>query len=309
MPAPMPASLPASAGPAPSALQRLGRLARPVGLLALAWLAAAPAWADLMLYPTRLVMENRQRAAQVELVNRGQKPETYRIRIVNRRMSETGQILDADSPAEGERFATELLRYSPRQVTLQPGQSQTVRVSVRRPAGLDDGEYRSHLQFDRQPDAEGGTDLEVASQTEPGQIAIRLTALIGASIPVIVRHGDTQASVTLEQLAIEQPPTPEGATAAAAPLLSFRMNRQGNRSVYGNLRVSYTPPGGQPVEVGQVNGVAVYVPNALRVAKMPLRLPEGLRLSGGELSLSYLQRPEDGGQPLARASLSVPAAP
>ena len=302
----MPAHTPALTSPAPTVLQRLGRLARPLGVLGLAWLAAAPAWADLMLFPTRLVMDSRQRAAQVELVNRGQKPETYRIRLVNRRMSDTGQILEADSPAEGERFADELLRFSPRQVTLQPGQSQTVRVSVRRPAGLAEGEYRSHLQFDRQPDPEGGTDLEVASQAEPGQIAIRLTALIGASIPVIVRQGQTQASVTLEQLAIEQPPTPEGAGAAPAPLLAFQMKRQGNQSVYGNLRVSYTPPGGQPVEVGQVNGVAVYVPTPLRVAKMPLRLPEGLRLSGGELSLSYLQRPEDGGQPLARASLPVP---
>jgi len=266
-----------------------------------------PALADLMLYPTRLELERNQRAAQVEIVNRGQKPESYRINLVNRRMTETGQIVPADTPEPDERFAQELLRYSPRQVTLQPGESQTVRVSVRRPAGLAAGEYRSHLQFDRLPDAEGSADLEQAAQLEPGQVAIKLTALIGASIPVIVRQGDTSASVALEQLALELPAP--SAAPATPPLLSFHMLRSGNRSVYGNLSATYTPPGGQPLEVGKINGVAVYVPNALRTAKLPLRLPEGMALRGGVLQLSYNQRPEDGGKPMAQATLAVPAQP
>lgn len=283
----------------------LARHRGPGALLALLALAPLAARADLMLYPTRIELERHQRAAQVEIVNRGQKPESYRIRLVNRRMTETGQIVDADTPAEGENPATELLRHSPRQVTLQPGESQTVRVNVRRPAGLADGEYRSHLQFDRLPDAEGAADLEQAAKAEPGQIAIRLTALIGASIPVIVRQGETRAEVALDGLTLE-PPASNAGVADGLPLLSFRMNRSGNRSVYGNLSVTYTPPGGRAVEVSRVNGVAVYVPNPLRVVRLPLRLPEGLSLRGGQLRLAYDQRPEDGGRPLAAATLTVP---
>jgi len=274
-----------------------------VGLLGL--LVVPLAMADLMLYPTRVEMEKNQRAAQVELVNRGQTPETYRISVVNRRMTETGQIVPADSAEAGERFATDMLRYSPRQVTLRAGESQTVRISLRKPTGLANGEYRSHLQFDRQPDVDGSSDIEQAVNQEQGQIDIRLTALVGASIPVIVRHGDTSANVTLDMLTLEPRTQVEGQP-DGPPLLVFHMNRSGSRSVYGNLLASYTPPGGKSADVGRVNGVAVYVPNALRTAKLPLGLPEGLALKGGVIQLTFSQRPEDGGKPMAQASLAVP---
>lgn len=276
------------------------------GLLGLMAILMSPlAMADLMLYPTRIEMEKNQRSAQVQLINRGQAPETYRINVVNRRMTETGQIVAADTAEPNERFANDMLRYSPRQVTLKAGESQTVRISLRKPAGLANGEYRSHLQFDRQPDVEGSSDIEQAMNPEQGQIAIRLTALIGASIPVIVRHGDISANVTLDTLSMEPGAKVEG-QADSKPLLAFHMNRGGNRSVYGNLLATYTPPDGEPVDLGKVNGVAVYVPNALRTAKLPLNLPEGLVLKGGVIQLTFSQRAEDGGQLMAQASLAVP---
>jgi hypothetical protein len=266
------------------------------------------AMADLMLYPTRIEMEKNQRAAQVELINRGLAPESYRISIVNRRMTETGEIVSADSADSAEPnelFATEMLRYSPRQVTLKPGESQTVRISLRKPADLSNGEYRSHLQFDRLPDVEGSSDIEQAMSPSTSQIAIRLTALIGASIPVIVRHGETSAKVWLDSLVLE-PGVKVVGQVDGPPLLAFHLNRSGNRSVYGNLLATYTPPGGKPIDVGQVNGVAVYVPNALRVAKLPTKLPEGTVLKGGLLQLTYSQRPEDGGKLMAQATLNLP---
>ena len=276
------------------------------GVLGLLSVLLAPlALADLMLYPTRVEMEKNQRATQVELVNRGQTTESYRISVVNRRMTDTGQIVPADTAAPDERFAADMLRFSPRQVTLKAGESQTVRISLRKPADLANGEYRSHLQFDRQPDVEGSADLEQTVKTVSGDISIRLTALVGASIPVIVRHGDTSASVTLDKLSIAPAAKIEG-QAEGPPLLAFHMNRSGNRSVYGNLLVTYTPPRGRPVDVSQVNGVAVYVPNPLRQAKLPLRLPEGMALKGGMIQLTFSQRPEDGGKPLAQASLALP---
>ena len=274
-----------------------------LGLLAA--LLSPLAMADLMLYPTRVEMEKNQRAAQVELVNRGQTPESYRISVVNRRMTETGQIVPADTAGPDERFAAQMLRYSPRQVTLKAGESQTVRISLRKPAGLANGEYRSHLQFDRLPDVEGSSDIAQAVNPEQDQIAIRLTALIGASIPVIVRHGDTSANVTLDTLSLEPGVKVDG-QAEGPPLLVFHMKRSGNRSVYGNLVATYTSAGGQPMDVGKVNGVAVYVPNALRTAKLPLSLPEGLELKGGLIQLTFSQRPEDGGKLIAHASLAVP---
>jgi len=268
-------------------------------------LLAPLALADLMLFPTRVEMEKNQRATQVELVNRGQATESYRISVVNRRMTVTGQIVAADNAEPDERFASDMLRYSPRQVTLKAGESQTVRISLRKPAGLANGEYRSHLQFDRLPDVEGSANIEQTDKPASGDFAIRLTALVGASIPVIVRHGDTSASVTLDTLVLEAAAKVEG-QADNPPLLAFHMNRSGNRSVYGNLSATYTPAGGKPVDVSQVNGVAVYVPNILRKAKLPIRLPEGMALKRGLIQLTFAQRPEDGGKTLAQATLALP---
>ena len=288
-----------------SALSPLHNRLRLLAALLATTLAPLPALADLMLYPARITLETNQRVAKLQLVNQGLQPNSYRISVVNRRMTETGQIVAAGTPEPGEQFAQDLIRYSPRQVTLQPGEAQTVRISVRKPAGLAAGEYRSHLQFERLPDAEGRSDLTQATHEESVQTSIKLTALIGASIPVIVRHGDTAATVTLDTLALERA-IPVASTAEGAPLLSFHMNRSGNRSVYGNLSASYTPPGGRPLEVGAVNGVAVYVPNALRTAKLPLSLPQGLALRGGVITLRYEQRAEDGGKPMAQATIAVP---
>ncbi|MEK9953263.1 MAG: molecular chaperone, partial [Curvibacter sp.] len=90
------------------------------------------------------------------------------------------------------------------------------------------------------------------------------------------------------------------------PVLSLQLNRSGNRSVYGDLVVSFTPRGGAAVELARAGGVAVYVPNALRRARMPLKLPPGLTLADGTLRLSYRERTEAGGALLAEATLNLP---
>ena len=70
-------------------------------LALLATLALLPqlALADLMLYPTRIVFEKNQRTTQVDLVNNGTEAATYRITLVNRRMSESGELQPAGEAA------------------------------------------------------------------------------------------------------------------------------------------------------------------------------------------------------------------
>lgn len=267
---------------------------------ALALPAPYAAHAELMLYPTRVIIDGRQRGAQVEIVNRGSKPETYRIRIVNRRMSDTGEILVADEAEAKLHFADEMLVYTPRQVTLQPGGAQTVRIAARRPAGLADGEYRSHLQFDRMADASAASDIENIGKPEHGEVAIALQALVGASIPVIVRQGVTEATVTLEELKLI---TSNG---QGPSTLGFVFRRQGNRSVYGNVVATYAAPGKKPVKIASVDGVAVYVPNVMRVAQLPLALPKDASLHGGTITLRYTQPQDAGGKTIAEQTLLIP---
>lgn len=262
-------------------------------------IACAPlcARAELMLNPTRVVFAKNQRAAQVELINNGSEPATYRINLVNRRMTETGEFQNATEPQDGERFADAMLTYSPRQVTLQPGATQVVRVMVRRPDGLPDGEYRSHLHFEKLPTPKGADSIAKADNK---QIGVMLTTLVGTSIPVIVRQGPVEAAVALTHLALERP------EAGGQPMLSFHIERSGASSVYGDLEASFVPAGGPEQPLAKVAGVAVYVPNAVRRAALPLTAPGGFALARGTLRLTYRERPEAGGKVLAQATHTLP---
>ena len=271
---------------------------RLVVLLALLALAP-PALADLMLHPTRLVFDKNQRSAQVELINNGSETTTYRVSLVNRRMTEAGDFVPIDSPGPGEQFADAMLRFSPRQVTLAPGTAQTVRVLLRKPAELANGEYRSHLHFEVLPEARGATSIE--SQAKGDEIGIVLNTAINASIPIIVRHGATAASVVLSQLELIN-----GAP-GQPPLLGLDIERSGNASVYGDLAVSFAPQnGGAEQLLVKIGGLAVYHPNPVRHAKLVLRPAAGAALVHGTIKVVFRERPEAGGKQIAQASLALP---
>lgn len=264
-------------------------------------LTAFPASADLMLYPMRIVFEKNQRVTQLELVNNGQENVTYRISIVNRRMNEIGEFSAIDTPLPGEQFADALVRYSPRQVVLAPGDSQTIRILLRKPADLASGEYRSHLLFDRVPETSGASTIDVqGAKPAAGEMGVQLKALVGVAIPIIVRHGETAANVTLTGLELLKP------TSAKTAMLALELQRSGNRSVYGDLGATFTPQGGTAQEVGKAGGVAVYTPNPLRRIKLALQPPAGMMLARGTLRVTFRERLEAGGKLLAEAAVELP---
>ena len=268
-------------------------------LLVLA-LLPLPALAELMLNPNRVVFAKNQRAAQVELINNSAEPTTYRITVVNRRMTETGEFVAVTEAGPDEHFVDSMLTYSPRQVTLQPGTAQVVRLMIRKPDGLAEGEYRSHLHFEQMPDAGAQASSVETGDKGPPRIGVVIKTLIGASIPVIVRHGASEAAVTLAGLTLQ------AAEPGKAPLLAFRIERAGNSSVYGDLSATFTPRGAPAQVIGKAGGVAVYTPNPLRRAMLTLQLAPGTRLAGGELRLTYRERPEAGARVLAEAALTLP---
>lgn len=257
-------------------------------------LLPVPALAELMLNPTRLVFSKNQRAAQIELINNGSEPASYRISLVNRRMSESGEFSMATQAAPGELFADTMLSYSPRQVTLQPGTAQVVRVMVRKPEALPPGEYRSHLHVEKL-----GTTAPTSAEKrdQPQQIGVVLNTLVGASIPVIVRHDTQGASVALTQLAL---------SSGAAPVLAFRLERGGDTSVYGDLAVTLIAPGAPELAVAKASGIAVYTPNTVRRASLALTLPNGTLPPRSRLRLVLRERAEAGGKALAEATLALP---
>lgn len=249
---------------------------------------------DLLVAPTRVILNARKRTAELALINIGNTPATYRVSLVHMQMLESGELKEAKEPPPGEQFADSLLRFAPRQVTLEPHVAQTVRVQLRLPADLSAGEYRAHMLFQSVPPAETTTAPQPSEPPQSG-FNIRLTPVYGVSIPVIVRSGSTSVAASITDLQL-----------ASNGELTFRLHRTGNQSVYGNVTIRFQPRGGKEQVVGIVNGMAVYTPLTSRMASVALQPPAGVTLSHGRLRVTYTDAEGNAGEVLAGAELEIP---
>jgi P pilus assembly chaperone PapD len=246
----------------------------------------ADAAGQLMVSPTRIVFEGNERTKQVNLINNGSETGRYRVSFVRRNMTEDGDFEDVPENETGM-YSDEIVRFSPRQVTLQPGQSQTVRLMLRKRRDMEDGEYRSHMLFQSLPDP-AATDINALADNNSAGLSVQLIPVVGITIPVIVRQGKLSSTVSLSDFELKQ-----ANTVKAETTLSFKINREGNSSAYGDFRVYFTPRSGESVVVGQVNGVAVYTPLASRSVELRLQPPSDLNLSNGELHITFLEPGKD----------------
>ncbi|WP_224958809.1 fimbrial biogenesis chaperone [Geomonas subterranea] len=247
--------------------------------------------ADLMVYPTRVVLTDRQRTAQVDIINSGAAQATYKITMVRRRMTETGDFREVTTPEKDEKFADEVVKFSPRQVTLLPGGGQTIRIMFKIPPQLAPGEYRSHMLFTRA--APAIASLPEQEDEEPGVIKMNIVANVGISIPVIARHGELEAGTTIDPASVEL--RQQG---GKQQVLAFTMLRNGTRSVYGDV-AAYR--GEEKVAEGK--GFAIYTPNTAR--KVAIVVQENTRLrSGDTVRLVFTERDEK--KPLAETAVVLP---
>ena len=230
---------------------------------------------SLLVAPTRVVFSGARRTAEISLINTGSRAATYRISLIRLRMNERGDVQEIEDGQPGERFADALVRFSPQQVTLEPRVGQTVRIALRKPADLETGEYRSHLLFRELPRADASGE-----ESKPDGVAIRLVPIFGVSIPVIVRHGPLTSLLLLENTRLVD-------SAPGEAMLQVTLKRQGDSSVCGNLEVAYLPDRGSRVEIGRIQGVAVYTPNLSRLIRIPLRGLEAGALGRGRLVVTF----------------------
>ncbi len=241
---------------------------------------------ELMVTPTRVVFEPRTRSAQVTLVNQGGETSNFRISFIRQNMTESGDFVEV-AESEAGLFSDPMIRYSPRQVSLPPGQSQVIRLLLRKPGDLTDGEYRSHMLFQALPSPASTSVGNVAGSSSDG-ISIELIPIVGVSIPVIVRHGDLNSTVTLTNPEITLSNDPTGSLK-----ISVDINRQGNSSAYGDFRATFNPNEGQPIIIAQANSVAVYANINKRHFEMPITVPTGFQLSNGVIDIVFIKSGSD----------------
>ena len=253
-----------------------------VGLAGLATLvpSAGSAQGDLLIAPTRLILDGR-RGAEVILANQGSEEATYRITLELRRMDENGNLVPVEEgeASAAEKAALEMIRYAPRRVTLPPAQPQSVRISARPGADLPDGEYRVHMSFAALP------KVEAVAQpvNEATGVSIALTPIYGVVMPIIVRKGKVEVTGGLANPRIVK--TENG------DAFEIDMVRSGTSSLYGDLMV-FARGANEPSFIAR--GVGVYPEIGQRHSTFGLS-PEQSAALKGPVRVEYREASENGG--------------
>ncbi len=237
--------------------------------------------AETMLLPQRIVLEPGERTATLIVKNAGDATGEYTLELIDMNMEEAGGIVQVPTGTPPTEFsAIPFAHAAPRSVTLKPGETQTVRILVRRPEGMAEGEYRSHIKVRIVND-----NVDVKPDEKNLRITVKPNLVM--IVPLIIRQGNTQFKASLSE------PRIKGRN------LEVYIGREGNRSAEGNLRV-YQTQGGKEVMVGELNGIPVYRPTAKRLVRAPLK---GY-LPGQPLLIRYEQPEKDGGAVLAETRLT-----
>jgi hypothetical protein len=217
-----------------------GKLLLLVALL----VCATPALADLQVFPTRLTIDSRARTGVFNLRHLGNKTTRYRISPVFYKMGDDGALQKVEKPTLADNYAGDMVIFSPRMIALEPGKEQVVRIQVRRPVDLQEGEYRMHLQFETFDDVDA---QEVGSGSDPEKgVNMALKAHRAIAVPILVQQGQVNAALEMKNPVVN-----------ANNQLTMTLEKTGNRSAYGDLTVEYKADNEwQPLS--ELRGVAVY---------------------------------------------------
>jgi hypothetical protein len=238
----------------------------------------AEAQGDLLVTPKRVVFEGNKQKEVLNLVNMGKETTTYSVSFVQKNMKEDGSFVDISENELEQQFADPYLRIFPRKVTLAPQEAQSIVLQYRRKADMVSGEYRSHLYFRSEKDYTALGNKDQGKDTK--SLSIQLIPIFGMSIPIIIRTGDTNVSSTLSKLKVET-------LEQSIQNLSFTINRLGNISLYGDIRVQFIPESGKSYDVANLNGVGVYTSINRRNISIQLETPKGKLLKKGMLKVTY----------------------
>ena len=231
----------------------------------------------------RVIFEGPVRTEVLTLINNSAEEQSYRLGWKKLRMTEDKSLVSMaeDEVMPGFEELKGMIRYAPRRIVLPPGASQQVRLMLRRPADLKDGEYRGHFWIE--PEAEAVKfNPEDFKNADPTKSSVQIKMLTGITLPVIVRQGKLSATAKIEKARI--------VTEDGKQYLDYDLLREGNRSVYGDMEISCVG-GGEPTILQQIRGIAVYTEVTRRTMRHALNaLPDG---GCGKIHIKYTADQED----------------
>lgn len=217
------------------------------------------AQASLLITPTHIKFEERDRVKEVILLNSGSQTRTYKIEWMEQIQNDNGSYRKLnESELVSFPKASDFLRVSPRRVKLEPGEKQIVKLLLRRTSDMSSNEYRSHLSFIALPPKK-------PEQTGPvNGVSLQMDMLLNYTIPVLVATKSIEKpSASIKSVVFQ--PAKNGAKQGNI-LVNF--NKEFGVSLRGDITVSFAENGSSNYEpVGYLNGVNMFheVTNATRL--------------------------------------------
>jgi hypothetical protein len=215
-------------------------------------------FANISLDKTYVLFENNTRNADIRVFNRGAETKQYTISFVHYKQDQNGKYTDLDKETSILKFADNLLIYTPRTFTIEPGKTQLIRIQRKSLADIDDGEYFAHMLIKEVPDTKKTEEEEKVSmmKLQKGQLGIDIKPLFGMSFPIIVRKGNLEVeSKILSAKRLEKD---------GKYFLSVSISRVGNKSIRGDLMVKY-----KNEVIGDTKGLNIFLGNEKRVVDVP----------------------------------------
>lgn len=230
-----------------------------LSFFALMPVAAQAARVDIL--PRKIVLDDRQRSADITILNLSDKPSFIRVSMISYRQDEKGLYEELEVPLNPAFDPETAVRLSPRQFSLPAGGRQKIRLAVQKPGDLPDGEYRFHIKtisFDEE-------DSSVRRSTKNNSMAVKMN--VAVVIPVVVRKGQLTSGAKIENISF----VPASQASQGMPAMRFDVVRQGQAGVMGTVRILQQQAGSdEPKQLGITSNLNVFSEVAKRTVEVPL---------------------------------------
>lgn len=224
----------------------------------------------ILLEPMRVELKNGQRYATVTVLNQSMtEPVKYSISTTPMRMTKQGELVSPERPTKRERLTVSMVRFSPRSTVIPPGGSQAVRIVVRRPPNLPEGEYMTYMQVSP---SEINPVVKAKPDSSSAGSSLEVKMLVGMSIPIIFHEGSPKVSTTVQSARVKR-------TATGKPAVDVTINRSGKKSSFVGVSV-YSVANGKKELIAHKPRLVTYFPLKARDYLLPANAPihKGMKL-------------------------------
>jgi len=153
--------------------------------------------AGLFISANELIFDRNTRSHSLHITNRGNRTGVYTMSWIDHTMTEEGRLLAWKEPSQSPWSLQPYIRFSPRRVTLRPGESQRIRIALKsNRSEFEGGELFSHLRvltLNNNLEATTSPNKNTA-EVSPG-IEIKTRSAI--NIPVVWRKTSAQPKATI----------------------------------------------------------------------------------------------------------------